>query len=78
MKNITTGQTITCQGQDVLLVVDHSADVTVSIKTTAGSFVPIKTLTEDGGLPLPGYAGTVYQITFGAGVVDVHGACVVQ
>lgn len=75
MKNITTGQRVVAQGQDLLLVVEHSSDVNVSIKTTGGTFVPMILITEDSATYLPGYPGATYQITFASGLVDIHGAC---
>lgn len=78
MQNVTTGQTITCQGEELLLVCKYvSGSIEIAIKMTDGSFEPMQFITESKGHTLKGTAGTVYRVTHTAGLVNVHGACVV-
>lgn len=80
MKAIISGQTITCQGQELMLVVDYvSGSVDVSVLTLAGSPVLLESITSaTKPLRLPGYAGTRYTVSFSAGTVEVHGGCTVS
>lgn len=78
MKNLTTGDEIISHGEQLMLVVKHSATVTVQIITTAGSWVTVSTVTADEVGLLPGYAGARYRVTFSAGTVDIHGSCTIE
>lgn len=75
MKTLSTGNTITCQGETLLLVVNYASDVTVSVQSSTGQFVPLEVITASAGRSLPGAIGLVYQVTFASGTVDVHGSC---
>lgn len=75
MKSVSSGQTVTCQGQDLLVAFVHGgSDISVGVYNSAGTLVPFTTVTETSAAVLPGNVGVRYEFTFTSGSVDVSGA----
>ena len=71
----TSGQPITCQGQDLFFVLHYtSGSIRIDALSSSGSAVPVDTYTESSCVLLPGHNGIRYVVTYSAGTVDVYGA----
>lgn len=75
MKQPTSGQPVTCQGQELFVVMSiQSGSVAVTVKCSDGADVPVDTYTTSKGTRLPGHPGAQYTFTFSNATVDVYGA----
>ncbi len=74
MRTISTGDILTCTGQQVLVLIEYASDpVSVAMLNSTGTPVPLSSYTENCVVTLPGHPGARYQITFASGAVDVAG-----
>lgn len=79
MKRVTTGQTVTCQGQELLVACAYaSSDIAITVFNSDGVEVPVDTVTTSRAFTLPGHVGVRYRFTYAAGSVDVAGAASVS
>jgi hypothetical protein len=75
MKRVNSGQTVTCQGQELLVAcVYASSDITITVFNSNGVEVPVDTVTASRAFTLPGHVGVRYRFAYAAGSVDVAGA----
>ena len=78
MKRVNSGQTVTCQGQDLLVACQHAGDdIEVTVFNSSGAEIPVRTQTTSGAFTLPGHAGLRYRVVYVSGAVDVSGSHVI-
>ena len=78
MKRVNSGQTVTCQGQELLVVCVHAGSgIDITVYNSAGDEVPVDTVTATRSFTLPGHAGVRYRFVYASGSVDVSGSSLV-
>lgn len=74
MKRVNSGQTVTCQGQELLVACVYAgSDISIAVINSDGVEVPVGVIKESLSFTLPGHPGTRYRFTYAAGSVDVTG-----